>query len=75
MEETFQESEHERVYAKFLRPDGKELVLPGVSERDSIAYRIEALRVYLEQVIGDMSLLQVYQGIQSSDDNTQQEDS
>jgi hypothetical protein len=36
------------VYAKFLRPDGKELQLPGVSDKDSMAYRIEALKVFLE---------------------------
>ena len=34
-EETFQEEEDQRVYAKFLRPDGNELILPGVSEKDS----------------------------------------
>jgi len=47
-DDNMQEEEGQRVYAKFLRPDGKELVLPGVSEKDSIAYRIEALKVYLE---------------------------
>lgn len=49
------------MYAKFLRPDGKELILPGVSDKDSIAYRIEALREYLEQTIGDEILLNAYQ--------------
>jgi hypothetical protein len=29
-EENFQEDENQRVFANFLRPDGKELILPGV---------------------------------------------
>ena len=60
-EEDIYEKDNQRVYAKFLRPDGKELYLPGVSEKDGVAYRIEALRVYLEQTIGDEKLLTVYQ--------------
>jgi len=35
----------------FLRPDGQVLNLP-VSDRDSLSYRVEALRVYLEEEIG-----------------------
>ena len=63
-----EEQEDQRVYAKFLRPDGKELVLPGVSEKDSIAYRIEALREYLENTIGDNVLLKAYQYLHANDD-------
>ena len=48
------------MYARFLRPDGAELVLPGVSERDTISYRIEALKVYLELQIGDVTLIETY---------------
>lgn len=48
------------MYARFLRPDGKELNLPGVDEKDSITYRIEALRVYLEHCLGDEMLLNSY---------------
>ena len=36
-----------RVYPKFLKN------LPGVQSSDSMGYRIEALRVYLETQMGD----------------------
>jgi NIMA (never in mitosis gene a)-related kinase len=45
-DENFQEDDDKRVFAKFLTVEGKEI--PGCSEKDSISYRIEALRVYLE---------------------------
>jgi len=63
-EEGFNEEENQRVFARFLRPDGKELYLPGVSQQDSITYRIEALRVYLEHQLGDMVLIAAYQYLQ-----------
>ena len=36
--------------------------IPGVkvSEGDSLAYRIEALRVYLENVLGDVPFITAY---------------
>ena len=68
-EETFEEEESQRVYAKFLKPDGKELILPGVSDKDSMSYRIEALREYLEQTLGDMVLLEAYQHLHESEDS------
>lgn len=67
-DEDFQEEENQRVYAKFLRPDGKELHLPGVSEKDSIAYRIEALKVFLESALGDMAFIEAYQYLQENED-------
>jgi len=45
--------------ATFLRPDGRVLHLP-VSERDSISYKIEALKVYLEQEVGFQDFLAMY---------------
>jgi len=49
----------------FLRPDGHEVVLP-VGERDSLSYRIEALRVYLEQELGLDDFLYMYRYLNES---------
>ncbi len=46
----------------FLTPDGKRL--PGVTDKDSISYRIEALKVYLEQQLGDQTFLDIYKHLQ-----------
>ena len=43
---------------RFLTPDGKNL--PGVSEKDTITYRIEALRVFLEDQMGEDTFYQAY---------------
>jgi len=34
--------------------------LPGVTATDSMQYRIEALRVYLEQKLGDIPFIAAY---------------
>lgn len=34
--------------------------LPGVTASDSMGYRIEALRVYLENLLGDIPFLAAY---------------
>jgi len=47
------------IVATFLRPDGRVLHLP-VGERDSISYKIEALKVYLEQEVGFHDFLAIY---------------
>ena len=57
-DDNFAEEEGQRVYAKFLTPEGKEI--PGISSHDSIGYRIESLRVYLEQQFGEDLFLKVY---------------
>ena len=38
--------------------------MPGISEKDSISYRIEALRFYLENQLGDESFIKAYQYLQ-----------
>ena len=43
-----------RVYPEFLKN------LPGVQQSDSMGYRIEALRVYLEIQIGDKAFQAAY---------------
>jgi len=43
-----------RVYPEFLKN------LPGVQASDSMGYRIEALRVYLENQLGDQAFQAVY---------------
>jgi hypothetical protein len=44
-----------RVYPEFLKN------LPGVQASDSMGYRIEALRVYLETQLGDQVFIGAYQ--------------
>ena len=44
-----------RVYPEFLKN------LPGVQASDSMGYRIEALRVYLETQLGDSAFIGAYQ--------------
>ena len=44
-----------RVYPDFLKN------LPGVQATDSMGYRIEALRVYLENQLTDQIFIKVYQ--------------
>ena len=34
--------------------------IPGVTATDSMGYRIEALRVYLENILGDVPFVQAY---------------
>ena len=66
-EEVFPEDEHQRARPLFLTPDGK--AIPGLSEHDSMSYRIEALRVYLEAQFGEKLLLKVYNLLQEEAGN------
>ena len=55
-----------RVYPEFLKN------LPGVQASDSMGYRIEALRVYLETQLGDQAFISAYQhlvNLQNDDDD------
>lgn len=56
-----------RVYPEFLKN------LPGVEASDSMGYRIEALRVYLETQLGDTVFISAYQHLvnlpQNDDDD------
>lgn len=55
-----------RVYPEFLKN------LPGVEASDSMAYRIEALRLYLETQLGDNIFISAYQhliNLQNDDDD------
>lgn len=45
-----------------MTPEGQRL--PGLSEHDTIGYRIEALRVYLEQQLGADEFISVYKMLQ-----------
>ena len=58
-----------RVYPEFLKN------LPGVQASDSMGYRIEALRVYLETQLGDEVFIAAYQHLvnlqNDDDDNTE----
>ena len=56
-----------RVQAEFLKN------LPGVQASDSMGYRIEALRVYLETQLGETALKGAYQHFMSMDDNDDDE--
>lgn len=55
----FEEDESQRVHACFLTVEKSPL--PGISENDSIFYRIEALRNYLEQKLGLDPMIRAYQ--------------
>lgn len=50
----FEEPTEERAIQKFLQN------LPGVTATDSQTYRIEALRVYLEDNLGETSFIAAY---------------
>jgi NIMA (never in mitosis gene a)-related kinase len=58
-ESYFEEDESQRVYTRFLTVDGT--LLPGTSDQDSIFYRIEALRSYIEQKLGLEPMMRAYQ--------------
>lgn len=53
-EEGFDEPAEQRTVPQFL------LGIPGVTASDSMGYRIEALRVYLENQLGDIPFLAAY---------------
>ncbi|KAM3141150.1 hypothetical protein pb186bvf_006755 [Paramecium bursaria] len=55
-----------QIQSQFLN-HGKQINVPGTSDRDTIGYKIEALRYYLEQQIGFELFMQVYQTIESQD--------
>jgi hypothetical protein len=51
---------------------GATLRLPNVTERDSVAHRIESLRMFLEKMVGDDLFMQVYRlldGMSEEDDD------
>ena len=53
-EEGYRELEDKQFFPKFLQN------IPGVTATDSMGYRIEALRVYLENILGDIHFLAAY---------------
>ena len=61
----FEERPEDRVYEKFLTPDGP---LPGIGGKDSIYARIEALRMYLEQKLGVTEFREAYNCMMDADD-------
>ncbi|CAJ1381251.1 unnamed protein product [Effrenium voratum] len=52
-------------HPRFLHPDGDEIKLP-VGAADSLSYRIEALRLYLEKELGLKDFLLAYRCLQSA---------
>jgi hypothetical protein len=55
-DETFEEAPEQRAIPTFLQK------IPGitVSPTDSLGYRIEALRLYLENMLGDVPFIAAY---------------
>ena len=53
-DENLVEPEDQRAFPKFLQN------IPGVTATDSMGYRIEALRVYLENILSDIPFLAAY---------------
>jgi NIMA (never in mitosis gene a)-related kinase len=72
-DDNFEEDEGQRVRACFLTVD--KTPLPGVTEADSIFYRIEALRSYLEEKLGLEAMMRAYQYLQDppADDDSNAE--
>jgi len=57
---------------RFLTPEGQQI--PFLSQKDTIGYRIEALRLYLEQQLTEKVFLEVYKILQdppSDEDNSE----
>lgn len=54
------EPENQRTFQRFLGNDGKQLQLEGVDDKDSMFFRIEALKVYLEKLLGDDKFCKAY---------------
>src|SRR5690606_3703606 len=55
---------------KKFRLDGSTLKLPNVSERDSLCYRIESLRMYMEKELGCDKFSAAYKIIESQNEHT-----
>ena len=54
-------------FYRFLTPDGA--VLPGIDETDSVGYRIETLRMYLEQQLDTTLFIKAYNYLLVSNSN------
>eukprot|EP00743_Colponemidia_sp_Colp-15_P002605 GILK01002822.1.p1 GENE.GILK01002822.1~~GILK01002822.1.p1 ORF type:complete len:897 (-),score=171.16 GILK01002822.1:188-2878(-) len=54
------------IFSKFLSPLGQTLVLANVSAKDSVGYRIENLRVYLEDQMGMDPFIGAYRYLQDT---------
>ena len=57
-----------RVYPEFLKN------LPGVQASDSMGYRIEALRVYLEGQLGEEAFIAAYQHLNNLENDEDEND-
>lgn len=68
-DQDFEEEGDQRTIQKFL------LDLPGVTAQDSQSYRIEALRVYLENELGDIPFIAAYKHLQNVSTNEDVTDS
>ena len=55
-DDDFEESEDQRTNQTFL----KDVHIPGTTAKDSITYRVEALRAYLEMQLGDEVFVNAY---------------
>jgi hypothetical protein len=63
-DEFFEEEENQRAIPSFL------MNIPGVTGTDSMQYRIEALRVYIENNLGDQPFLNAYRYLTVSVSNS-----
>ncbi|CAK93188.1 unnamed protein product (macronuclear) [Paramecium tetraurelia] len=59
-----------KIVPQFLNQQ-KQFQVPGTSERDTIGYKIEALRYYLEQQMGLDSFMKAYQTLENSQESEQ----
>jgi NIMA (never in mitosis gene a)-related kinase len=68
-DENFEEPENQRAIPQFL------VNVPGVTATDSMGYRIEALRVYLEKLLGDDPFIAAYKHLVNLADDDDTNDS
>ncbi|CAD8148644.1 unnamed protein product [Paramecium octaurelia] len=59
-----------KIVPQFLNQQ-KQFQVPGTSERDTIGYKIEALRYYLEQQMGLDTFMKAYQTLENSQESEQ----
>ena len=67
-DEDFEEPPEQRAILKSLAN------LPGITASDSMSYRIEALRVHLENQMGDQMFIAAYKHLQNLTDDDEQAD-
>ncbi|KAG2486399.1 hypothetical protein HYH03_014976 [Edaphochlamys debaryana] len=64
-DDIYNDEKHSAALAGQFVLNGQAVALPGVGARDSLALKVEALRVYLETALGTEPFLKVYRRLES----------